>query len=74
MIVDQKPSGMPGEQEHHICLYRFSFHKPIKSRLVRGRLYLPLHPLRKHHKICDTTVSQTPVINLSVYPVYVSYP
>ena len=22
-------------------LYRFSFHKPIKSRLVRGRLYLP---------------------------------
>ena len=23
-------------------LYRFSFHKPIKSRLVRGRLYLPL--------------------------------
>ena len=33
---------MPGEQEHHICLYRFSFHKPIKSRLARGRLYLPL--------------------------------
>ena len=32
---------MPGEQEHHICLYRFSFHKPIKSRLARGRLYLP---------------------------------
>nr|DAW08764.1 MAG TPA: hypothetical protein [Caudoviricetes sp.] len=22
-------------------LYRFSFYKPIKSRLVRGRLYLP---------------------------------
>ena len=33
---------MPGEQEHHIRLYRFSFHKPIKSRLVKGRLYLPL--------------------------------
>ena len=32
---------MPGEQEHHICLYRFSFHKPIKLRLARGRLYLP---------------------------------
>ena len=32
---------MPGEQEHHICLYRFSFHKPIRSRLVRGHLYLP---------------------------------
>ena len=56
MIVVQKPSGMPGEQEHHICLYRFSFHKPIKSRLVRGRLYLPLHTPRKHHKICDTTL------------------
>ena len=26
---------------NHICLYRFSFHKPIKSRLVRGRLYMP---------------------------------
>ena len=38
----QRLVGMPGEQEHHICLYRFSFHKPIKSRLVRGRLYLPL--------------------------------
>ena len=37
----QRLIGMPGEQEHHICLYRFSFHKPIKSRLVRGRLYLP---------------------------------
>ena len=22
---------------NHIRLYRFSFHKPIKSRLVRGR-------------------------------------
>ena len=45
------------------CLYRFSFHKPIKSRLVRGRLYLPLHTLRKHHKICDTTLVKTPVYN-----------
>ena len=26
---------------NHICLYRFSFHKPIKSRLVRGSLYMP---------------------------------
>ena len=25
MIVVQKPSEMPGEQEHHICLHRFSF-------------------------------------------------
>ena len=37
----QRLIGMPGEQEHHICLHRFSFHKPIKSRLVRGHLYLP---------------------------------
>ena len=37
----QRLIGMPGEQEHHICLYRFSIHKPIKSRLARGRLYLP---------------------------------
>ena len=27
-------------------LYRFSFHKPIKSRLVRGRLYLPFTPYK----------------------------
>ena len=26
---------------NHICLHRFSFHKPIKSRLARGHLYLP---------------------------------
>ena len=37
---------MPGEQEHHIRLYRFSFHKPIKFCLVRGRLYLPLTPYK----------------------------
>ena len=37
---------MPGEQEHHICLYRFSIHKPIKSRLVRGCLYLPFTPYK----------------------------
>ena len=53
---------MSGEQEHHICLYRFSFSLHIKFRLVRGRLYLPLHTLRKHHKICRSTVSETPVI------------
>ena len=33
---------MSGEQEYHICLYRFSFSLHIKFRLVRGRLYLPL--------------------------------
>ncbi|RGR67282.1 hypothetical protein DWY29_10760 [Roseburia inulinivorans] len=31
---------------NHIFLYRFSFHKPIKSRLVRGRLYLPFTPYK----------------------------
>ena len=44
---------MPGEQKHNICLYRFSFHKPIKSRLVRGRLYLPNQHHESHHKICN---------------------
>ena len=38
----QRLIGMPGEQEHHICLHRFSFHKPIKSRLVRGAYICPL--------------------------------
>ena len=28
-------------------------HKPIKSRLVRGRLYLPNQHHESHHKICD---------------------
>ena len=27
-------------------LYRFSFHKPIKSRPARGRLYLPFKPYK----------------------------
>ena len=44
---------MSGEQEHHICLYRFSFHKPIKSRLARGRLYLPGQRYELHHRICN---------------------
>ena len=34
-------------------LYRFSFHKPIKSRLVRGRLYLPNLHCELHHRICN---------------------
>ena len=56
---------MPGEQEHHIRLYRFSFHKPIKFCLVRGRLYLPLHNLQKHHKICNITLWNAGQILLS---------
>ena len=55
-------SEYPANRNIIFRLYRFSFHKPIKSRLVRGRLYLPLHTLRKHHKICCSTVSETPVI------------
>ena len=35
---------MPGEQEHHICLYRFSIHKPIKSRLVKDAYICPSSP------------------------------
>ena len=38
---------------NHICLYRFSFHKPIKSRLARGRLYLPNLRCELHHRICN---------------------
>ena len=44
---------MPGEQEHHISSVPFFFHKPIKSRLVRGRLYLPNQHHESHHKICN---------------------
>ena len=35
-------SECPASRNIIFRLYRFSFHKPIKSRLVRGRLYLPL--------------------------------
>ena len=31
----QRLIGMSGEQEYHICLYRFSFSLHIKSRLVK---------------------------------------
>ena len=48
-------SECPANRNIIFRLYRFSFHKPIKSRLVRGRLYLPLQALRKHRRICDTT-------------------
>ena len=34
-------SECPANRNIIFRLYRFSFHKPIKSRLVRGRLYLP---------------------------------
>ena len=35
-------SECPANRNIIFRLYRFSFHKPIKSRLARGRLYLPL--------------------------------
>ena len=44
---------MSGEQEYHICLYRFSFSLHIKFRLVRGRLYLPNLRYELHYKICN---------------------
>ena len=34
-------SECPANRNIIFRLYRFSFHKPIKSRLARGRLYLP---------------------------------
>ena len=44
-IFAQKPSGMPGEQEHHISSVPFFFSLHIKFWLVKGRLYLPPHSL-----------------------------
>ena len=38
----RSPAECPASRNIIFRLYRFSFHKPIKSRLVRGRLYLPL--------------------------------
>ena len=38
----RSPAECPANRNIIFRLYRFSFHKPIKSRLARGRLYLPL--------------------------------
>ena len=38
----RSPAECPASRNIIFRLYRFSFHKPIKSRLARGRLYLPL--------------------------------
>ena len=40
----RSPAECPANRNIIFRLYRFSFHKPIKSRLVRGRLYLPFTP------------------------------
>ena len=45
-------SECPANRNIIFRLYRFSFHKPIKSRLVRGRLYLPNLRYELHHRIC----------------------
>ena len=37
----RSPAECPANRNIIFRLYRFSFHKPIKSRLARGRLYLP---------------------------------
>ena len=37
----EAPAKCPANRNIIFRLYLFSFHKPIKSRLVRGRLYLP---------------------------------
>ena len=37
----RSPAECPANRNIIFRLYRFSFHKPIRSRLVRGRLYLP---------------------------------
>ena len=47
-------SECPANRNIIFRLYRFSFHKPIKSRLVRGRLYLPFTTYK------STTESATP--------------
>ena len=55
-IFAQKSIGMPGEQEYHICLYDFSFSSTLIKTCGRT-LISALHNLRKHHKICYSTVS-----------------
>ena len=41
----RSPAECPANRNIVFRLYRFSFHKPIKSRLARGRLYLLPHSL-----------------------------
>ena len=55
-IFAQKPSGMPGEQEHHISSVPFFFFITYKIMTCERTLIAALQILRKHHKICDTTL------------------
>ena len=64
----RSPAECPASRNIIFRLYRFSFHKPIKSRLVRGRLYLPLQALRKHRRICDTTPIKLRFKGEAVFP------
>ena len=43
-LLFRSPAECPANRNIIFRLYRFSFHKPIRSRLVRGRLYLPFKP------------------------------
>ena len=43
----RSPAECPANRNLIFRLYRFSFHKPIKSRLARGRLYLPFIPYNR---------------------------
>ena len=66
-------SECPANRNIIFRLYRFSFHKPIRSRLARGRLYLPftiyksttesatLRPLNSglQHAFTDTVAQST---------------
>ena len=54
-IFAQKPSGMPGEQEHHISSVPFFFSYTYKITTCERTLISAPHNLRKHCRICDTT-------------------
>ena len=49
----RSPAECPANRNIIFRLYHFSFHKPIKSRFVRGRLYMPNQRYGLHHRICN---------------------
>ena len=51
-ILLRSPAECPANRNILFRLYRFSFHKPIRSRLVRGRLCMLNQRYGLHHKIC----------------------
>ena len=46
MISFVSPAECPANRNIIFRLYRFSFHKPIRSRLVKGRLFCPSQPIK----------------------------